>query len=102
VQANANCLTISAQLLSENPVDVNLVLSVSRADSTVYWRGTSVASYYKKNKWSQFLYVFQKPDDLLPSDLVTIYFWNPRKQNLYIDEFKMYNFADSNYNYYEF
>lgn len=102
VQANANCLTISAQLLSENPVDVNLVLSVSRADSTVYWRGTSVAPYYEKNKWSQFLYVFQKPDDLLPSDLVTIYFWNPRKQNLYIDEFKMYNFADSNYNYYEF
>ena len=102
VQANANCLTMSAQLLSENPVEVNLVLSVSRADSTVYWRGTSVAPYYEENKWSQFLYVFQKPDDLLPSDLVTIYFWNPKKQNLYIDEFKMYNFADSDYNYYEF
>ena len=102
VQANANCLTISAQLLSKNSVEVNLVLSVSRADSTVYWRGTSVAPYYEENKWSQFLYVFQKPDDLLPSDLVTIYFWNPKKQNLYIDEFKMYNFADSDYNYYEF
>ena len=102
VQANANCLTISAQLLSENSVEVNLVLSISRADSTVYWRGTSVAPYYEENKWSQFLYVFQKPDDLLPSDLVTIYFWNPKKQNLYIDEFKMYNFADSDYNYYEF
>ncbi|MDB4061641.1 glycosyltransferase family 39 protein [Vicingaceae bacterium] len=95
-------LTISGQLHSTSPVDMSLVLDVNRGDSSVYWRGTNVKPYYSKDKWYQFIYVFEKPDNLLPSDEVVIYFWNPKKENVYIDEVKMYNFADSDYNYYKF
>ena len=48
------------------------------------------------------MFVFEKPKNLLPTDQVVIYFWNPNKQDLFIDDFKLYNFADSDYNYYEF
>lgn len=102
VSEDAKCLTISAQLKSDPVSDFKLVLSVTRGDSTVYWRGENAAPFYTSNRWYQFMYVFQKPDNLLPNDLVTIYFWNPKKESVFIDEFKMYNFADSDFNYYEF
>ena len=95
-------LTISAQLFSEGPADLSLVFNVNRGDSSVYWRGTNVRPFYSENKWYEFMYVFEKPSNLLPTDQVVIYFWNPKKQNLFIDEFKLYNFADSDYNYYKF
>lgn len=102
VDENNKCLTISAQLLSAAPVDLSLVFNVKRGDSSLFWRGTNVKPYYSKNTWYQFIYVFEKADNLLPSDEVVIYFWNPKKENVYIDEIKMYNFADSDYNYYKF
>ncbi len=103
VQASNKYLTISAQLHSSKPVDVSFVFNVNRGDSSVFWRGTNLKQYYSKNiKWYQFMYVFEKPDNLLPSDEVVIYFWNPKKENLIIDEVKMYNFVDSDYNYYKF
>ena len=83
-------------------VNLSLVFNVNRGDSSVFWRGTNVKPYYSEDKWYQFMYVFEKPDNLLPSDEVVIYFWNPKKENVYIDEFKMYNFDDSDYNYYKF
>ena len=95
-------LTISALLSSVDTVNLSLVFNVNRGDSSVFWRGTNVKPYYSEDKWYQFMYVFEKPDNLLPSDEVVIYFWNPKKENVYIDEFKMYNFADSDYNYYKF
>ncbi|MFT6166990.1 MAG: hypothetical protein ACJAV5_001483 [Vicingaceae bacterium] len=102
VDENNRYLTISAQLNSAGPVDMSLVFNVTRADSSIFWRGTNVKPYYSKNEWYQFMYVFEKPDNLLPSDEVVIYFWNPKKETVYIDEVKMYNFADSDYNYYKF
>lgn len=102
VDENHKYLTISAQLFSENMVDVSLVFNVNRGDSVVFWRGTNAKPYFTKDKWYHFLYVFEKPANLLPTDDVVIYFWNPNKEELYIDEFKMYNFSDSDYNYYEF
>lgn len=95
-------LTMSAQLRSDSAVDVSLVVNVNRGDSSVYWRGTNVKPYFTKNSWYQFMFVFEKPKNLLPTDQVVIYFWNPNKQDLLIDDFKLYNFADSDYNYYEF
>ncbi len=95
-------LTISAQLFSNTSVDMSLVFNVNRGDSSVFWRGTNAKPFFTKNTWYEFMYVFEKPSHLLPSDQVVIYFWNPNKQNLFIDEFKLYNFADSDYNYYEF
>lgn len=97
-----NYLTISAQIYSDFPADVSLVFSVNRSDSSIFWRGTNLKPLYSKKGWYQLLYVFEKPDRLLPTDEAVIYFWNPNKQDLYIDDFKMYNFADSDYNYYKF
>lgn len=95
-------LTISAQLRSDSAVDASLVFNVNRGDSSVYWRGTNVKPYFTENNWYQVIFVFEKPKNLLPTDQVLIYFWNPNKQDLFIDDFKLYNFADSDYNYYQF
>ena len=95
-------LTISAKLFSDKPVDLSLVFTINRGDSSVFWRGTNVKPFYTENSWYEFMYVFEKPDNLLPTDQAVIYFWNPKKKKIYIDEFKLYNFVDSDYNYYEF
>lgn len=97
-----SCFTISAQLKSNLKPTVKLVFSVEREGKNIYWRGIETAPFYRENLWYPFLYVFQKPEDLNPEDLVSIFFWNPDHSEMYIDEFKLRNFADSDYNYYEF
>ncbi|MBL4709995.1 MAG: glycosyltransferase family 39 protein [Flavobacteriales bacterium] len=95
-------ITISALLKSDHKSNSKLVFSVEREGTNVYWRGIETAPFYRENEWYPFLYVFQKPDDIQAQDLVSIFFWNPDKSATYIDDFKLCNFEDSDYNYYEF
>ena len=94
-------LTISAFLYHAEEANVKLVCSIERGGKNIYWRGIDSRDFAKENQWYQLLYVLEKTDKIKDQDQLSIYFWNPDKSKLWIDDFKITLFEDSDYNYYE-
>lgn len=99
---NNKWLTISAMLKGRKNSNLTVACSISRNDSTIFWRGAETTNYMNDTTWQRMTFVVAAPDDIMNSDLVTIYFWNNNKERIFVDDFKLTNFADSDYNYYEF
>jgi len=100
-QADKKYLTISAFIKSEADANVKLVCSIDRNGENVYWRGTDSRAYFKAGEWYQMIYVLEREVTIKATDQLKIFFWNPDQSALYIDDFKVSLFEDSDYNYYE-
>ena len=96
-------LTISAKLKSLKEENIILTVSIHRDNETIFWRGFDTKPYYSSlNEWNNFKCVLPLPGEAKSSDLVKIFFWNPDHRELFIEDFEIANFDDSDYNYYDF
>jgi hypothetical protein len=95
-------LTISAFMKSKDSANIKIVVDVSRNNKSIHWRGFETKQFYQANIWYQFIGVWERPESLEDADQVSIYIWNPEKETLFIDDFSLTNFADSDYNYYKY
>lgn len=99
---SSNYFVLSAQL--KHAKEANLILSVSieRNGENVYWRGVNTNDYITTNNWNEIIHVIERTETIEDNDLVTIFFWNKDHHEAYIDDFKIINFENSDYNYYLF
>ena len=73
--------------------DGMLVLELAKGDSTYYWRGSNLSDYYVDGREWQTLSVSCNLIDALKSNQrlsdfrLSIYFWNIKKQKVYLDNF---------------
>lgn len=101
IDSNHRALCISAQIYLAEGKNSKLVFSVENDSGAVYWRGIDIAPYRSKDDWFEFKYVFDWDYSFELNHPVKIYFWNPEKANFWVDNFKISNFTDADYSYYE-
>jgi len=94
-------INISAKLRSEDSCKIKLVVAIDREGENIDWRGFDVKHYYQKSSWYQMLFVYQLPLNVLPTDDLLIYFWNPEKSSTLIDNVEIVNYEDANFDYYQ-
>ena len=94
-------INISAKLRSEDSCKIKLVVAIDREGENIDWRGFDVKHYYKTSSWYQMLFVYQLPLNVLPTDDLLIYFWNPEKSSTLIDDVEIVNYEDANFDYYQ-
>lgn len=78
-----------------------LVLDISRDGENIMWRGFDIRDYEKKDEWFKFLFTYTKEEQVLDTDQVKIYLWNPEGAVLSVNDITIVNFEDSQYNYYD-
>ncbi len=96
-------LTASAKVYGlEEESNLKVVVSVSREKETIYWRSEELSHFARANKWSTMAFVIEKKKEYLPNDKIAIYFWNPNKSSLVVDDFRLNVYTDSEHHYYDF
>ena len=95
-------LTISAWIRSAKNNNFQLVISVSDQGKQIEWSSVNSIDYWKADEWFQLVHVFEKKESIPLNAEIAIYFWNNEKKKAVIDDFRLDNFYDSDYNYYEF
>lgn len=67
--------------------ELKLVVQVQRGNESILWRGFDIRSYQKKyGQWFSAYAGYKIQEHLLPDDDVSVYFYNPRKENVYLDD----------------
>ncbi|MEQ8625591.1 MAG: glycosyltransferase family 39 protein [Vicingaceae bacterium] len=102
VTPESKYLTASASFISKKPVDVKLVMSINYKGKELHWQSSSLKKFHQKNQWSRVVAVLEIPNKIPKNAEVVIFFWNPNQSKMLIDDFKIINFADSDYDYYQF
>lgn len=97
---NSRFLTISLFAKMHTLSDCKIVVSVIHKGEQIEWRGYDIQNYYQEGKWFNPLFVFEKRADFEDEDEITIYLWNPSKSELWVDDFSLKVFEDSDYDYY--
>lgn len=73
-----------------SPIDLKelkLVVSIDRNGESVIWRGYPLSLFpVKKGEWVMFYAGYKLTEDILPDDLVSVYFYNPSKEKVWIDD----------------
>lgn len=96
-------LTASAKVFGlEEESNLKAVVSISRDKETIFWGSEELSHFARRNKWSSMAFVIEKKKEYLPNDKIAIYFWNPNKSSLVVDDFKLNVYNDSEYYYYDF
>jgi len=70
--------------------DAKLVLQASGKDFSYYWNGFDLKNEVKEeNKWIMFNKTITIPDSIKQADLIKIYVYNPSKEKIFIDDFRI-------------
>jgi hypothetical protein len=82
------CRYFSLDTLTE----LKAVISIDRNGTSLIWRGYNLSLYpSKKGEWTTFYSGYKFQEEILPDDIVSVYFYNPAKEQVWIDDigFKM-------------
>ncbi|MFM9007148.1 MAG: hypothetical protein ACKORE_01045, partial [Bacteroidota bacterium] len=82
---------ISCKALATEPwKEAKLVFSIERKGQSVLWRGVPLSDLIKTSaSWSGFFAGYKLQEDVLPDDIVAVYFYNPASERFFIDDFRM-------------
>lgn len=68
--------------------EATAVVSINRGDQTWFWRGVKLKEFaMTKGMWNRFYMAFKMTDDIPGEDVVSVYIYNPGKENFLIDNF---------------
>lgn len=94
-------LTLRAKLKSKRKNGIHLVVTTERAGEQIDWRSVECDYYHQANDWYEAVFVYQIPESALPNDDLLVYFWNPKFGTALIDDVVLYNYNDSDFDYYQ-
>ena len=92
VSRDLNNFVLEASFVSRFNKDSKalIVLNITRNNESVIWIGNKVNEFFNPNtEWQQVISSFLIKETLKPNDLIHIYVWNPEKENIWIDDFKI-------------
>lgn len=93
-------LSLESNFKSPQNANLLMVVSIKRGDEEIYWRGTETNTFYKEG-WYDMIYVLERIEDIKDSDLITTFLWNPNHHEVYVDNFSLNLYKDSDYDYYQ-
>lgn len=94
-------LCISLKAKSAKGSNFKIVVDVSRAGETIFWRSFDSQTFYQAAEWYEVMYVWTRDQSLQDEDEIKIYLWNPDKSEFYLHDLKIANYLDSDYRFYE-
>ncbi len=94
-------INVEAKLFSEDTSSIKLVIAIERNGETIDWRAFDTQFYYSKDNWYQFLFVYALPLIAEKEDDLLIYFWNPHQSSTLVDDLRIVNYQDANFDYYK-
>lgn len=82
---------IACKMMHEKPFkEAKCVVAVERGDEKILWRGISLGQYPSSpGQWTSFYMGYKLQEDILPTDKVNVYFYNPSAERFFIDDFVM-------------
>jgi hypothetical protein len=82
---------VSCKLLNADAWrEAKLVVSIERNGQSILWRGISPAELaMDSGKWQGFFAGYKIQEDVLPEDVVAIYFYNPGQERFFMDDFRI-------------
>lgn len=70
--------------------DAKVVIQANGQDFSSYWNGFDIKpDITETNKWVKYNKHFLIPDSIKQADLIKIYVYNPSKEKVYVDDFKI-------------
>lgn len=67
--------------------ELKLVVQVQRGEESVLWRGLDIRPYQKEfDQWFSAYAGYKIQEELNPDDVVSIYFYNPYKEKVWLDD----------------
>lgn len=79
-------IKVSFKSLFDSSTESILVLSVNRSNEQIHWEGLEMSQFYTTDDWNSVITAFDV-SEFKKSDSVKIYIWNPKKENIWIDNF---------------
>jgi len=69
--------------------EAKAVISIEREGSSILWRGIPIGPFQsvKKGAWSEFFMGYRIIEEVLPTDKVLVYCYNPAKEEFWLDDF---------------
>ncbi len=67
-----------------------VVLDVQRKNKPSIWKANKISPFFNpKNEWQKVISSFQVKDTLYPDDIIKLYIWTPKKDDIWIDDLKV-------------
>jgi hypothetical protein len=90
-------VSFSAKIYELNPIkDAQLVISFDRDGKPFEYHGEVISQFnLKTNNWQFVILAIELPKDILPTDVISAYCWNPSKEIFYLDDIKFEIFSDA-------
>lgn len=79
---------MKCRYLSPVPLrDFKAVVSIDRNGTSIIWRGYPFNLYPSRaSEWTSFYAGYKLQEEILPDDVVSVYFYNPAREKVWIDE----------------
>ena len=72
---------------SEN---IKMIISLDRNNKPFDYHGSNISDFkIKKGEWQPVIVCAEFPKEILPEDILLVYFWNPFNKLFYIDDLKV-------------
>lgn len=97
-----NFLTVSCLFKSDDSTEISIITTVKRKGESIFWNAQPFKKNWSESGWSFACSVLEKTKEFKPDDEVYVYLWNPKGDEAFVDDFRISNYIDSDYNYYEF
>ncbi len=86
-------ISVKTKVFLQSPTKSLLVLSISRVNKSIYWKGAPINdSLIKTNVW-QNIELNATINSIKKNDIIEAYIWNKGKNNFYIDDFEIKIFS---------
>lgn len=98
--AEEDWLCLSAFMKSDQSANIKWVVSVERNGESIDWRSMESKNWYLTEQWYPIYFVYALSKEAKPQDIIKIYFWNPDQSEVYLDDLRLVNYLDADFNYY--
>ena len=84
-------ITFSAMIyLTGESENIKMIISLDRNNKPFDYHGSNISDFkIKKGEWQPVIVCAEFPKEILPEDILLVYFWNPFNKLFYIDDLKV-------------
>ena len=84
-------VTFSAIIyLTGKSENIKMIISFDRNNSPYDYHSTNISDFkIKTDEWQPIIICAEFPKEILPEDILLVYFWNPSNELFYIDDLKV-------------
>lgn len=90
-----NFILAETMLFSGDSIrETRMIAEITRKDKSIWYQAYYMDPLFKPGQWNKAIFLVNLPDNLRPSDMFRIYYWNPSKKEIvFLDNIKFRIFS---------